>query len=104
MPAPPYPDYILDGQQAIAGLLGSIIMVLKDHKKRTRAEQIAQVLGGTASAVYLTEPLIGLFWSDPQPKHLLGFSFLFGVAGLKIIEICCEWVEKNLKNKLGQNE
>lgn len=93
----------LDAQQAIAGLLGAIIMVLKDPKKRTRAEQVASILGGCCSSVYLTEPVIGMFWKSAiEPKYLLGYSFLFGVLGLRLIELFSEWLEKKIKNKLGE--
>ncbi len=94
-------DYILDAQQALAGLIGATIMVLKDPKKRTRAEQVASIVAGTGSAVYLTEPVISMFWkSMVEPKYLLGFSFLFGVMGLRIIELICEFVEKRLKKEV----
>lgn len=93
---------VMDAQQALAGLLGSVIMVLKDPKKRTRAEQVASIIAGTGSAVYLTEPVIEWFFKgDVEPKYLLGFSFLFGVMGLRIIEMISEYVEKKIKSKLG---
>lgn len=95
-------DYIMDAQQALAGLIGATIMVLRDPKKRTRAEKIASIMAGTAAAVYLTEPIVSFIWKDAQPKYLLGFSFLFGVSGLKVIEIICDFMEKTLKKKLEE--
>ena len=98
---PPPNDYILDAQQFFAGLIGALIMVLKDPRKRTRAEQIASVLAGCGSSVYLTEPVIALFWKEAvSPKYLLGFSFLFGVMGLRLIELICEFIEKKLKKEV----
>ena len=97
----PQIDYVMDAQQALAGLLGSIIMVLRDPKQRTRAEQIASIIAGTGSAIYLTEPVISMFWkSFVEPKYLLGFSFLFGVMGLRLIELICEFIEKKLKKEV----
>jgi len=99
--APAPNDYILDAQQFFAGLIGALIMVLKDPRKRTRAEQIASVLAGCGSSVYLTEPVIALFWKEAvSPKYLLGFSFLFGVMGLRLIELICEFIEKKLKKEV----
>lgn len=96
----PTHDLILSGQQAIAGLLGSLIMVLRDSRKRSRLQQVSAVLAGTASAVYLTEPIVGLVWKSIEPKHLLGFSFLFGCMGLRLIEVIIDKIEHVILEKI----
>lgn len=94
-------ELILSLHQALAGFLGAIIMVLTDKRVRTRAEQVASVLGGVCASVYLTEPTIQFFYrADVEPRYLLGFSFLFGVLGLRIIEVFSQNLEKRLKAKL----
>lgn len=103
MEVPPQNDYVIEGQQFIAGLIGSLIMVLKDQRKRTRAEQVASVLSGVASSVYLTEPVIYFFYREHiEPKYLLGFSFMFGVLGLRLIEIIAQLLEKKLKQRANE--
>ncbi len=98
MAIPPGQETLLDMQQGIAGLLGSIIMVLRDPQKRSRAQQIAAIIGGTGSAIYLT-PLVGDLFRVEDPKFLLGFSFLFGCLGLRSIEIIADKFEKLLIKK-----
>lgn len=95
-------ELILSGQQAIAGLLGSLIMVMRDPRKRSRMQQISAVLAGTASAVYLTEPIVGTVFNLHDPKYLLGFSFLFGCMGLRIIELITDKIEKTILTKLEE--
>jgi hypothetical protein len=95
-------ELILSGQQAIAGLLGSLIMVMRDPRKRSRMQKISAVLAGTASAVYLTEPIVGTVFNLHDPKYLLGFSFLFGCMGLRIIEIITDKIEKAILTKLEE--
>lgn len=95
MAVAPGQETLLDMQQGIAGLLGSIIMVLRDPQKRSRAQQIAAIIGGTGSAIYLT-PLVGDLFRVEDPKFLLGFSFLFGCLGLRSIEIIADKFEKLL--------
>lgn len=95
-------ELILSGQQALAGLLGSLIMVMRDPRKRSRVQQISAVLAGTASAVYLTEPVVGTVFNLHDPKYLLGFSFLFGCMGLRIIELITDKIEKAIVQKLEE--
>lgn len=97
-------ELLLSGQQAIAGLLGSIIMVLRDPRKRSRMQQVSAVLAGTASAVYLTEPIVGSVFNLHEPKYLLGFSFLFGCMGLRIIELITDKIEHIIIQKLEGNK
>lgn len=101
MDTPPN-DYVIQGQQFIAGLIGSLIMVLRDQKQRKRSEQVASVLSGVASSVYLTEPVIQFFYRQPiEPKYLLGFSFMFGVLGLRLIELFADAMEKFITKRLN---
>ena len=102
MDTPPNQNYefLLSGQQAIAGLLGSLIMVMRDPRKRSRMQQVSAVLAGTASAVYLTEPIVGTVFNLHDPKYLLGFSFLFGCMGLRIIELITDKIEKVIISKI----
>ena len=98
MAVPSGQESFLDMQQALAGLMGSSIMVLRDPVKRSRAQQIAAIIGGTGSAIYLT-PLVGDLFRVEDPKFLLGFSFLFGCLGLRSIEIIADKFEKLLIKK-----
>lgn len=102
MDQPTNHELILSGQQAIAGLLGSLIMVMRDPRKRSRMQQVSAVLAGTASAVYLTEPIVGTVFNLHEPKYLLGFSFLFGCMGLRIIEIITDKIERVIVQKLEE--
>lgn len=104
MDAPNNQEIILSGQQALAGLIGSVIMVLRDPRKRSRVQQISAVLAGTASAVYLTEPVVSLVIKDIDAKHLLGFSFLFGCLGMRLIEILIDKIEHFIIEKLDVNK
>lgn len=101
---PTHYDLLFDAQQAIAGLLGSIIMVLRDPRKRSRVQQISAILAGTASAVYLTEPVVNTLFNIHDPKYLLGFSFLFGCMGLRLIEIITDKIEKVIVQKIEENK
>lgn len=74
--------------QAIAGFVGSLIMVSKDTNKNLGAS-LSSVVAGTASATYLT-PIVSDLFHIKEPKYMLGFAFLLGVLGLKGVELVLE--------------
>jgi hypothetical protein len=74
--------------QAIAGFVGSLIMVSKDSDKNL-GSSLASVIAGTASATYLT-PIVADMLHVKDAKYMLGFAFLLGVLGLKGVELILE--------------
>lgn len=74
--------------QAIAGFVGSLIMVSKDSSKNLGAS-FASVIAGTSSATYLT-PIVADMLNVKDAKYMLGFAFLLGVLGLKGVELILE--------------
>ncbi len=75
----------INAGQAIAGLVGSLIMVGKEGYKNIGAA-FTSIMAGTASATYLT-PIVADLLKVTNPKYMLGFAFLLGVLGLKGVEL-----------------
>jgi hypothetical protein len=71
--------------QALAGFVGSLIMVGKEGYKNVGAA-FTSIMAGTASATYLT-PIVADLLKVTNPKYMLGFAFLLGVLGLKGVEL-----------------
>jgi hypothetical protein len=77
-------DYGLDIGLIISGLFGSILLTSKDSSKNL-GKTVSSLIGGAASANYITPIVISVAKLDDQHYHY-GIAFLLGFLGLKGIE------------------
>lgn len=77
-------EYGLDIGLIISGLFGSILLTSKNSSKNL-GKTISSLIGGAASANYITPIVITLAKLDDQHYHY-GIAFLLGFLGLKGIE------------------
>lgn len=81
-------DYGIDVGLLISGLFGSILLTSK-HSAMNLARTISCLIGGAASANYLTPIVINITKLDETHYHY-GIAFLLGFLGLKGIEFFSE--------------
>jgi len=72
----------------ISGLFGAILLMSKNAAEDLRTT-ILSIIGGAASANYMTPILLDLFNLD-TPNANYGIAFLLGFLGLKGIEMVTE--------------
>lgn len=77
-------QYGLDIGLLISGLFGSILLTSKNSSKNL-GKTISSLIGGAASANYITPIVITVAKLDDQHYHY-GIAFLLGFLGLKGIE------------------
>lgn len=79
---------ILDVQQVVASFLGAVVGTSK-QSHRSPFAHLSAILGGTASAAYLT-PIVGDILHVTNAKYMLGLSFLLGTTGMRSVEIVAD--------------
>jgi hypothetical protein len=72
----------------ISGLFGAVLLMSKNAAEDLRTT-ILSIIGGAASANYMTPILLDLFNLD-TPNANYGIAFLLGFLGLKGIEMVTE--------------
>jgi hypothetical protein len=71
---------------AMAGFAGSVLMSSKEAGKNL-PRTAASLLGGAASANYVTPLILKLAHLDGEPSHAYAAAFLLGFCGLRGIEM-----------------
>lgn len=92
-------DYGIDVGLLISGLFGSILLTSK-HSAMNLARTVSCLIGGAASANYLTPIVINITKLDETHYHY-GIAFLLGFLGLKGIEF---FSEKILPDKYNNTD
>jgi hypothetical protein len=79
-------DAGIDAGLAIAGLFGALLTTSARAEKQTIWQSAISILGGAASANYLT-PLV-LRWMNVEngSEFQYATAFLIGVSGLRVVE------------------
>lgn len=78
----------------VSGLFGSLLMLGK-HPNASIGASILSIIGGSASANYLT-PVVVDFVNITNPRHGYGIAFILGFLGLKGIELVSQrFISKN---------
>jgi hypothetical protein len=77
-------DYGIDVGLLVSGLFGSILLTSKDSA-RNLGKTVSSLIGGAASANYITPIVISITKMDDTHYHY-GIAFLLGFLGLKGIE------------------
>jgi hypothetical protein len=77
-------DYGIDIGLLVSGLFGSILLSSKDSA-RNLGKTVSSLVGGAASANYITPIVISITKMDDTHYHY-GIAFLLGFLGLKGIE------------------
>lgn len=70
---------------ALAGLAGSVLMSSKEAG-RNLMRTLASLLGGAASANYVTPLILKLARLDGEPQYAYAAAFLLGFCGLRAVE------------------
>jgi hypothetical protein len=70
---------------ALAGFAGSVLMSSKESGKNL-GRTIASLLGGAASANYVTPLILKLARLDGEPQYAYAAAFLLGFCGLRAVE------------------
>jgi hypothetical protein len=70
---------------AIAGLFGSVLMSSKNSGENL-PRAIASLIGGAASANYVTPLILKLARLDAEPQYSFAAAFLLGFCGLRAVE------------------
>jgi len=76
----------IDVGLAIAGLFGAVLMTSK-NSAQSMARTALSLVGGAASANYITPLLLKLTHLGEDPQYGYATAFLLGFAGLRAIEI-----------------
>jgi len=76
----------IDVGLAIAGLFGAVLMTSKTSGQNM-ARTALSLVGGSASANYITPLLLKLTHLGEDPQYGYAMAFLLGFAGLRAIEI-----------------
>ena len=90
-------DYGIDVGLLISGLFGYILLTSK-HSAMNLARTVSCLIGGAASANYLTPIVINITKLDETHYHY-GIAFLLGFLGLKGIEY---FSEKIIPDKINE--
>ena len=75
----------IDVGLAVAGLFGSILMSSKNAGENL-PRAIASLIGGAASANYVTPLILKLARLDSEPQYSYAAAFLLGFCGLRAVE------------------
>jgi hypothetical protein len=70
---------------AMAGFAGSVLMSSKEAGKNL-PRTMASLLGGAASANYVTPLILKLARLDSEPQYSYAAAFLLGFCGLRAVE------------------
>ena len=70
---------------ALAGFAGSVLMSSKESGKNL-GRTVASLLGGAASANYVTPLILKLARLDGEPQYAYAAAFLLGFCGLRAVE------------------
>lgn len=70
---------------ALAGFAGSVLMSSKEAG-RNMGRTVASLLGGAASANYVTPLILRLAHLDGEPQFAYSAAFLLGFCGLRAVE------------------
>lgn len=70
---------------AMAGFAGSVLMSSKEAG-RNITRTLASLLGGAASANYVTPLILKLARLDGEPQYAYAAAFLLGFCGLRAVE------------------
>jgi len=70
---------------ALAGLAGSVLMSSKTAAT-SLPKTIASLLGGAASANYVTPLVLKIAHLDGEPQYAFAAAFLLGFCGLRAVE------------------
>jgi hypothetical protein len=78
-------DAGIDIGLAIAGLFGAILMSSKQAGQNL-GKTIASLIGGAASANYVTPLILKVAHLDSEPQYGYAAAFLLGFCGLRAVE------------------
>lgn len=78
-------DAGIDIGLAIAGLFGAILMSSKQAGQNL-GRTIASLIGGAASANYVTPLILKIAHLDSEPQYGYAAGFLLGFCGLRAVE------------------
>jgi hypothetical protein len=70
---------------AIAGLFGSVLCSSK-HSSQSFVATVASLIGGAASANYVTPLLLKISHLESDPHYGFAAAFLLGFCGLRAVE------------------
>jgi hypothetical protein len=76
----------IDVGLAVAGLCGAVLMTSKQSALNL-GKTVTSVLGGAASANYITPLVLKVAKLDDTPQYAFAIAFLLGFAGLRAIEL-----------------
>jgi hypothetical protein len=82
-------DAGIDIGLAVAGLFGAILMSSKQAGQNL-PRTIASLIGGAASANYVTPLLLKVARLDSEPQYGFAAGFLLGFCGLRAVETLSE--------------
>ncbi|MFZ9959975.1 MAG: hypothetical protein ACO3GP_06255 [Candidatus Limnocylindrus sp.] len=68
-----------------AGFAGSLASAL--HKQKNLRETVIHLVGGTASAGFLTPLMFELTGITPSPSLQSAMAFLLGVIGMRVVDL-----------------
>lgn len=93
----------LDLGLLISGLFGAILLLSKNEIKNT-SQAILGLVGGAASANYLTPLVIKVIKFEDGVNFEYGIAFLLGFLGLRGIEFLCsfKWLPSSPKEVMIQ--
>ena len=88
---------------AMAGFAGSVLMSSKEAGKNL-PRTLASLLGGAASANYVTPLILKLTRLDGEPQHAYAAAFLLGFCGLRAVEtISARFITDDTANRNKRN-
>jgi hypothetical protein len=88
---------------AMAGFAGSVLMSSKEAGKNL-PRTLASLLGGAASANYVTPLILKLARLDGEPQYAYAAAFLLGFCGLRAVEtISARFITDDPANRNKRN-
>ena len=79
-------EYGVDASLAIAGLFGALLTTSARHEKQTIWQSAISIIGGAASANYLTPLVLKWINVSNETQYSYATAFLLGFAGLRVVE------------------
>jgi uncharacterized membrane protein YeaQ/YmgE (transglycosylase-associated protein family) len=71
-----------------AGFAGSLASAL--HKQKSVRDAVIHMIGGTASAGFLTPLMFEITGIDASPNLQSAMAFLMGVIGMRVVDLIVE--------------